>query len=354
MRIAVMCSGYGLVPRGVETFLHDLMPRLRKLRPGWSFDVYTRAPSGWEADGIRLIHVPAISRDSKAATLYAQIGHRLGFFLRTRIDAEGLSFAIAASSKLALSKYDLIFNQAGPFMGWFLALRKPFGFPPIAHKTASGYSPLELIMKRQRPDLMIATSPFVENWLRNTPPETPVVCIPNGVDCDLFHPRASEAPIELQGLQRPIVLFIGAIDPMKRPELAIDAMAEMGQGSLVMIGDGILREQITASGLQRLGPSRFLSLPYIPHGRLPDFYRASNVFTLPSEEPFGIVFLEALACNTPIVANRGPVQSWIVQDAGLTCNCENPAYYAAALHKALTTNFGNRPRLRAEAFDWDI
>jgi glycosyltransferase involved in cell wall biosynthesis len=356
LKIAVMCTGYGLVNRGVETFLRGLMTRLTEAHEDWQFDVYTRAPSGIERPGIRLIHVAALSRYGRAAKIYSQIGHRMGFYLRTPNNAEGLSFALSVAPRLMTRRYDLVFNQAGPFVGWVLSIRRRLGGPPFAQKTASGYSPLELILKRQRPNLTIATSPFVEDWLKGEPPETPVTCIPNAVDCERFSPLNGEGvvPSGLSGLEFPIVLFVGAMEPMKRPQLAIEAVAKLHKGSLVMIGDGSIRSSVAAHGLERLGSSRFLSLDHVPHEDLPAYYGAADVFTLPSEEPFGIVFLESLACNTPIVANSSPVQSWIAGDSGLTCDCENPEDYAAAIQCAVDTDYADRPRIRAQAFDWRI
>lgn len=353
MRIAVLCSGYGIVARGVETFLRGLITRLARTNPDWDFDVYTRAKSGLEQPGVRLVHVPAVSRYSRAAKLYSKIGHRLGFYLREPNNAEGLSFALAAMPKLLAQRYDLVFNQAGPFSGWFLMAWRRIGGPPFAHKTASGYSLLELLMKRQKPDLTVATSPFVADWLKSQPPDTPVVCIPNAVDCSIFRPDGGHT-YPFAGLERPIVLFVGTIDGMKRPHLAVEAVSGMSSGSLVLIGDGPRRREIVTMGMDRLGNGRFLSLARAPHDLLPAYYNAADVFTLPSEEPFGIVFLEAMACNKPIVSNHSPVQEWMAADAGLTCDCLDPGEYAATLERVAVTDYADRPRRRALEFDWSV
>ncbi len=44
---------------------------------------------------------------------------------------------------------------------------------------------------------------------------------------------------------------------------------------------------------------------FVPDEELPDHYRLADVFAMPSTgEGFGIVFLEALACGTPVLAGN--------------------------------------------------
>ena len=57
---------------------------------------------------------------------------------------------------------------------------------------------------------------------------------------------------------------------------------------------------------ERLGlGDRFRLVGSIPHERLPDWYRAADVFALPSHsEGVPTVLLESAACGTPFVASR--------------------------------------------------
>jgi len=357
LRIAILCPGYGCVTRGVEIFTGELARRLLESRPGWRVDIFCRGPNAEPSSGIRQIHVPAVDRDGRAATFYAQIGHRLGIFLRTRIDAECLSFALALGPRLLRARYDLVFNQAGPFAGRLLQLKRRLDGTPFVHKTASGHGELELIMARQRPDAIIATSPFVRNWLQEEIRGLYTECIPNAVDHSAFRPysveelRAARNGQALFDLGRPIVLFVGAMDPMKRPELLISAMAGVPDASLVMVGNGRLTESVARLGAQQLG-NGFLHVPYVPREQMALYYNACDLFTLPSDEPFGIAFLEAMACNKPVLGQRSPVQEWIFADAGMTCDCTDDAEYARAIQRALVTDFGSRPLERSREFDW--
>jgi len=357
LRIAILCPGYGCVTRGVETFTDELARRLLEIQPGWRIDIFCRGPDAEPSPGVRQIHVPAVDRDGRAATLYARIGHRLGIFLRTRIDAECLSFTLALGPRFLRARYDLVFNQAGPFAGRLLRLKRRLDGTPFVHKTASGYGELELMMARQRPDAIVATSPYVKNWLEREVQGLRVECVPNAVDRSAFRPysaeelRAAGDGRALFELKRPIVLFVGAMDPMKRPELLISAMARTPDASLVMVGNGRLADSVARLGTQRLG-SRFLHVPHLPREQMALYYNACDLFTLPSEEPFGIAFLEAMACNKPVLGQRSPVQEWIFGGAGATCDCTDIGEYARAIHRVLAMDFGSHPLERSREFDW--
>lgn len=356
-RIAILCPGYGVVTRGVEIFISEMIGRLHRMKPGWSFDIYCRAPSREVAPGVRLIHVPAVDREKRAAASYAQVCHHLGVFLRTRIDAECLSFTLAAMPRLLSARYDLVFNQAGPFAGRFLQWKRRLDGTPFVHKTASGYGKLETIMAGQCPDAIVATSPYVKEWLDETCPGSHVECIPNAVDNALFRPYSPEEMSAkrnghaILAMKRPVVLFVGAMDPMKRPELLILAMAQVPEASLVMVGAGLLTNSLSGMGPKGL-EGRFLYVPKVSRDQMALYYNACDLFTLPSEEPFGIAFLEAMACNKPVLSHRSPVQEWMFGDAGMMCDCTNADEYAGAIRRMLTTDFADRPVNRSRVFDW--
>jgi glycosyltransferase involved in cell wall biosynthesis len=114
-----------------------------------------------------------------------------------------------------------------------------------------------------------------------------------------------------------------------------------------------------------LGVERSVTLAgFIPDEELADHYRLADVFAMPSTgEGFGIVFLEAMSCGTPVVAgNRdGSVDALadgalgvliepesvdaIVAGIKRILTCDGPARWfdRSALHDDVIRRFGRTP-----------
>jgi glycosyltransferase involved in cell wall biosynthesis len=171
----------------------------------------------------------------------------------------------------------------------------------------------------------------------------------DGIDSELFHPgsrdgaRARLAPEH--ALHGPIVLFIGNLLPVKGLEVLIDAFARLaGQGvdfNGLLIGQGPLRARLEKQ-VARLGlDGRVKLLGPRPHDQLPDWYRAADLFVLPSySEGVPVVLLEAAACGRPFVASR---VGGIPEIAHLGTSRLVPSGDAAALAEAIRASLADPP-----------
>ncbi len=105
----------------------------------------------------------------------------------------------------------------------------------------------------------------------------------------------------------PLLVHISTFRPVKRPVDCVEILARVLAGNvkarLVMVGDGSERS---------LAEHRARCLGIAEHcvfvGKQPkiaDYLSAADVLLLPSEqESFGLVALEALACEVPVIASR--------------------------------------------------
>lgn len=93
-------------------------------------------------------------------------------------------------------------------------------------------------------------------------------------------------------------LFVGALEPYKRADLAIAAARQAGV-RLTLAGGG---SQLAKLRRQTTGDSLITVLGRVPDDQLRDLYRRARLLLFPQVEDFGIVALEAQACGLPVVA----------------------------------------------------
>jgi glycosyltransferase involved in cell wall biosynthesis len=206
---------------------------------------------------------------------------------------------------------------------------------------------------RFRPDRLVVFHETVAAFVQSLRPSQPVSIIPNGVDLDRFTPEGSCIDF---ALTRPIVLCVASLarHDHKRVELAIQAMRQLPQASLLLCGNGPDRAYYQALGDELFGSKRF-AIRSFSHERMPEVYRSADAFTLPSlNEPFALSYMEAMASGLPVVTTDDEIRRYIVADAGIVCDVTNPDTYAAALTEVLSGEWGWRARHNAMRFSWDV
>jgi mannosylfructose-phosphate synthase len=178
----------------------------------------------------------------------------------------------------------------------------------------------EKILYREA-DTIIATSPMQLDMFYHdySLPREKVRMIPPGYDDNRFFPvseATQEAIRQDMGipLDKKIVSSIGRLSRNKGFDLLVDAfsvVAERADDVVLRLAVGSeseentedpmraeLEDKIRSYGLE----DRVLLSSSLPDEEMADYYRAADVFCLPSRyEPFGMTAIEAMACGTPTV-----------------------------------------------------
>ena len=245
------------------------------------------------------------------------------------------------------------------------------------------------------PDLFIAFSQKGYEWAKKVNPFIKIVKIPHGVDLEKFNPKVkpsgsssrakrgdltrlprrfaprndgTQKAVELN-LERPIFVTVSHLVPYKRVGETVRAVAKLERGSLLILGEGPMEKEIDEMGNRLLGINRYLRLK-VPHNEMVKYLNACDVFTLVSEESeaFGLVYLEALACNLPVVGTDDSLRRELIGDhaairlsaesrrasAGVFVkNPENTREYVKALELAAKADWGDKPGNQANKFDWE-
>lgn len=156
-----------------------------------------------------------------------------------------------------------------------------------------------------------------------------ICTIPPGVDTDLFQPldrQACRAELGISADEQ-MVLFIGRIDPIKGLDTLLKSarlLADAGSPARTHIVGGDFDSDGNPVGplarfaekARELGvEDRMVYWGAQPQDRLPVFYSAADVVSVPSRyESFGLVAVEAMACAVPVVASRAGGLIFTVQD----------------------------------------
>ena len=183
-----------------------------------------------------------------------------------------------------------------------------------------------------------------------------------GVDLDLFHPTESEETREndvVRARERErlglpatgdVVLFAGRIQPLKGPDVLVEAAAHLRASgrdvpTFVFLGGPSGRmtslRELEALAAQ-LGVSDCVQFrPPVARDELAAWFRVADLVAVPSHnESFGLVAAEAQACGTPVVAAAvGGLLTVVDHDvSGVLIDGHDPQRWAQVLGDVLGDN----------------
>lgn len=142
---------------------------------------------------------------------------------------------------------------------------------------------------------------------------------------------------------------IGRLVHKKNHELLIRAFAELdGDPVLAIVGDGVLRDELTQLAIHlRLG-ERVIFCGH--QDKASSLMKAFDTFVLPSgpEEAFGMVLLEAMAAQIPILSTDAPGPKSVLGEAGITFRSGDREHLTQQLRAIRDLTTGERTELTAE------
>ncbi len=166
-------------------------------------------------------------------------------------------------------------------------------------------------------DAVIAVSAAMRDDILRLYPSIPpdrVTVIHNGIDTEEFRPDPGTGFLGRLGVDpaAPIVLFVGRITRQKGLTHLLDAALEIdASAQLVLCAGAPDTPELGAETLAKVEALRAASRPVVwieemlPRPELIQLLSHARVFVCPSVyEPLGIVNLEAMACETAVVATR--------------------------------------------------
>ncbi len=197
----------------------------------------------------------------------------------------------------------------------------------------------------------------------NADPER-VVVIHNGIDPDQFKRTDARDHLDRLGVKPPYVLFVGRITDQKGIFHLLDAASRLPAGvQVVLCASAPDTPEIEERLRRRVAqmPNVLWINEMVPVPVVTQLYSHCAVFCCPSVyEPFGLINLEAMGCETPVVASAVGGILEVVEDGktGLLVPPAQPEALASALARVLgnptlAREMGRAGRKRVEEkFSW--
>jgi glycosyltransferase involved in cell wall biosynthesis len=239
--------------------------------------------------------------------------------------------------------------------------------------------PLDLVQKGadatigrytvRRADRLIAISEFTARYVERLAPGRAVTVMHLGTDRERFSPADGDRKVEIRRrLGLPVDAFVALtvrrLFYRNGLDTLLDAAVELrGRDRLHLVigGSGPERDEIE-DRIRREGLHNVRVVGFIPDDDLPDYYRAADVFLLPTRtaEGFGLVLMEAAASGVAAIATDSGAPREIIDDGatGVLVPADSPRDLAAAiarLHDApeLLTAMSRAAYAKSSEFTWD-
>jgi len=252
-------------------------------------------------------------------------------------------------------KYDIVHAQGSivptiPYLAIMYSESINFSTFHASHGASKGYEIFKPVLRPAFNKLhgRIAVSKSALETIRRHF-EADYKIISNGVDIERFSPEGKLSG-KIKRDDSIKLLFVGRLEPRKGLKYLISAMnilVEKYNVTLYVAGDGPLKPAYR----QYIGEKthdRIIFLGYIHKDELPSLYRSCDIFISPAigGESFGIVLLEAMATQKPVVATRISGYMEVIEEGkdGLLAEPKDPASLARKI-SILIENEGYRNML---------
>lgn len=238
------------------------------------------------------------------------------------------NYALVAGIIAEQNKFDLIHAHDWLAYPAGIAAKNVSGKPLVVHVHATDFdrsggsvNPTVYAIERdgmEQADQVITVSNLTRDTVINKYHIDPqkVVTVHNAVE-----PVSNEgSEIPKKGINEKIVTFLGRITLQKGPEYFIEAakmvLQKMNNVRFVMAGSGDLQEQMILR-VARLGiADRFHFTGFLKANDISHLFHMTDVFVMPSvSEPFGIVPLEAMQFNVPVIISNQSGVSEVLEHA---------------------------------------
>ncbi len=328
--------------------------------------------------------------------------HRIGFSGKCKDPADSLRFPLKINKYLfpflgywrarklhKKYKYDAIWSMMASYNGFSaLFFKNKYSKIPFILSLQEG-DPISYIKKRvgilyplfkqifKKADVVQTISKYLGDYAKEMGYRGDIFVVPNAVDTAHFAREIDQ--LELEGIKKDLGKEEGDVFLITTSRLVVknavdDIVSSLSylpeNIKLLVLGQGYeernLRKKVRELNLE--GRVKFLG--FVSHEEMPKYLKISDIFIRPSiSEGFGNSFVEAMACDIPVIATPvggivdflfDPDKNSELPPTGLFCEVKNPESIARQVKRYLANPalrqqiILNAKRMVFEKYDWNI
>ena len=353
MRICVVCSGFSSVYGGLESVYEILCDLWTKL--GHEVFVVSGFGNVRSSKQYNVIKVPFISR-----RFFEEFQRVSGIhFPLPSYEVEGVTFIPFLASLLMKLKPNIVVSNT--MSETIIPLK--LGFPCVIVSQA-GIENRRSVCARARVWILEKVERAIVNDFQSfdnlREMEIEVELIMNGVEKRNSAKDVTATRLRAKYKISPkskVILSVAQLYAYKRINLLINAFEHIQEdATLIVVGEGPENECLRRQASLNKSHNKIIFFKRVPRNQLDELYELCNVFTLPSEESFGLVLLEALSFGKRVVTNPAPMKKIILGEYGVYANVEDPYEYSRCLLQATSDEIDVNSSAYIEhmqMFDWE-
>lgn len=337
-RLLLITNDFGPRAGGIETFIIGLLERIR----GKEVWVYTSSQPGYEEYDQRWLtkYKVRVIRDRSRVLLPTPRVVRNLRKLVSKEEIEVIWFGAAAPLGICArwirlpSVQRVIALTHGHEVWW--AKIPPFSW--LLRYASSGI------------DFLGVLGNYTEQAISKAVDPNKLIRIAPGIDIKHFSKTNSKVRKELQIGNRPVIISVGRLVHRKGQDQLINALPEIKKSIpdviLLIVGEGPHRHELDKLVIKHKMEESVKFVGRVSYQDLPKYLSTSDVFAMPSRdrlfglevEGLGIVYLEASACELPVIVGRsgGATDALIEGVTGISVDGQNSKEIASAAVKLLS------------------
>jgi glycosyltransferase involved in cell wall biosynthesis len=333
MKVLMVTPSFHPIKGGTETMVQNLAKELKNV--GLNVDILTfNMDQKWcpkwnkkieKIDGIKVVKVPALN--------WLPRGHSPRINFRVNL--------IPGLFTNLMKDYDIIhFHEAEfsfPLFSYFVKKPKILHLHELRFDYFKRYHFSRFMLKNTSNLCLALTKQMKKELIMLGVPETKIVRFPNSVDSTVFHPNGKRMNNTL--------LYVGRLVPQKGLHVLIESLRYVKtpvtleiigpQGWNQSYNDKIMK---MIENENRKGHHTIQYLGRVDHSQLIEAYQKTSIFISSSDfEPFGVVILEAMACEAPVISTctDGAVEFIENRQNGIIVPINDPKQMSQAINGLL-------------------